>query len=142
MDGMGKDWGMDSMNWGMDGMGKDWGMDSMGNGVSHGMDGMDRSSVDSMVNHGVGDSMNRGSSNISTSGGRGIDSLSRVGHLSNVTINVIGMIGNSLDPAVRKVDGVRSLHDTSPVVRLGLLEGSLGVVVVDSIGVGVRGGLG
>merc|ERR1719481_1716878 len=115
------------------------------------MDSVDRGSMDS-VNHGSSvDSMNygssvdstdRGSSNISTSRGRRVLGLSSVSHLSNVSSGVVGIVSDSLSPAVRKVDRVRSTHNTSSIVRLRLLEVGVGVVVSYGVGVGVRGGLG
>merc|ERR1719397_1358533 len=98
---------------GVDGVGNNGSVDSVGN---------DGSSVDSVSNH-------RGSGNVATSRGRGVDSLTRVGNLSNVTGQVVGVVGDGLDPAVRKVDGVRSSHSTGAIVGLGLLEVGLGVVV-------------
>ena len=114
------------------------------------VDGMDRGSVDSMgknrgmVNNWVGngvDSVDRGSGNVATSRGRGVDRLTRVGNLSNVASDVVGVVGDGLDPAVGKVDGVRSSHSTGAIVGLGLLEVGLGVVVGHGVGVGVGGGL-
>merc|ERR1719369_2715219 len=95
-----------------------------------------RSSVDSV------DSVDRGSSNVSTSRGRRVLGLSGVSHLSNISSSVVSVISDSLNPAVRKVDGVRSTHNTSSVVRLSLLEVGVGVVVSYGVAVGVRGGLG
>merc|ERR1712002_1055090 len=95
----------------------------------------DRSMVDNRVSH------NRGSSNISSSRGRWVLGLARVGHLSYIPVDVISVVVDSLDSAIRKVHGVRSLDQTSTVIGLGLLEGSLRVVIVDSVGVGVGGGL-
>ena len=129
--------------------------DSMvGDGVGDSVDSMDGSSVDSMdrgsMNHGSVDSVNRGSvdsvngssSNVSTSRGRRVLGLSGVSHLSNVSSEVVGVVSDSLSPAVRKVDRVRSTHSTSSIVRLRLLEVGVGVVVSYGVGVGVRGGLG
>ena len=118
-------------------------MNSMGHRVSHSMNDRsmvshsmnDRSMVDNRVSH------NRGSSNISSSRGRWVLGLSRVGHLSNIPVDVISVVVDSLDSAIRKVHGVRSLDQTSAIIGLGLLEGSLRVVIVDSVGVGVGGGL-
>jgi len=113
------------------------------------VDSVDRGSVDSMgknrgvVDNGVGDSVDgvdRGS-DVATSGGRGVDGLSRVGNLSDVAGQVVGVVGDGLDPAVRKVDGVRSGNGTGAIVGLGLLEVGLGVVVGHGVGVGVGGGL-
>ena len=118
------------------------------NSVDHrrSMDSMDhRSSLNSM-NHGSGvDSVNSVdwcSSNISTSRGRRVLGLSGVSHLSNVSSEVVSIVSDSLSPAVRKVDRVRSTHSTSSIVRLRLLEVGVGVVVSYGVGVGVRGGLG
>ena len=101
---------------GVDGVGKNRGVDSVGN-------------------------VDRGSGNVATSRGRGVDSLTRVGDLSNVAGQVVGVVGDGLDPAVGKVDGVRSSHGTGAIVGLGLLEVGLGVVVGHGVGVGVGGGL-
>ena len=40
-------------------------------------------------------------SDVSTSRGRGVLGLSRVGHLSNVAVIVVSVVGDSLDPTVR-----------------------------------------
>ena len=107
-------------------------MDSVGN---------NRGVVDNWVGNSV-DGVDRGSSNVATGRGRGVDGLAGVGDLSNVAGDVIGVVGDGLDPAVGEVDGVRSSHGTSAVVGLGLLEVGLGVVVGHGVGVGVGGGLG
>ena len=118
-------------------------VDSMDNGSSVDGVGNNGSSVDSVDNGGSVDGMgnHRGSSNIATSRGRRVLGLTRVGDLSNVAGQVVGVVGDGLDPAVGKVDGVRSRNDTSSVVGLGLLEVGLGVVVGHGVGVGVGGGL-
>merc|ERR1712223_619311 len=101
------------------------------------VDGMDRGSVDSMGMN----SVDRGSRNVATSRGRGVDRLTRVGNLSNVAGQVVGVVGDGLDSAVGKVDRVRSRNNTSAIVGLRLLEVGLGVVISHGIGVGVGGGL-
>merc|ERR1719234_827728 len=77
------------------------------------VDGVDRgsvdkgSSVDGVGNNGSVDcvgNVDRGSGNVATSRGRGVDSLTRVGDLSNVASQVVGVVGDGLDPAVGKVD--------------------------------------
>ena len=118
------------------------GNNTMGKSV---VDGVDRGSVDSVgKNRGVVDSVDsvdRGSSNVATGRGRGVDGLAGVGDLSNVAGDVVGVVGDGLDPAVGEVDRVRSSHGTGAIVGLGLLEVGLGVVVGHSVGVGVGGGL-
>merc|ERR1712210_417438 len=104
------------------------------------VDGVNRGSVDNWVGNSV-DSVDRGSSNVATGRGRGVDGLAGVGDLSNVAGQVVGVVGDGLDPAVGEVDGVRSSHGTGAIVGLGLLEVGLGVVVGHGVGVGVGGGL-
>merc|ERR1719361_2402471 len=133
----------------VDSMGKNRGMvdkasvsnNTMGKSM---VDGMDRGSVDSMgknrgmVNNWVG-SVDRGSSNVATSRGRGVDRLTRVGNLSNVASDVVGVVGDGLYPAIGKVDRVRSRNNTGAIVGFRLLKVGLGVVI--GHGVGVGGGL-
>ena len=51
------------------------------------------------------------------------------------------MVVDVLGPAVGKGNGVRSLDNTGAIVGLSGVEGSLGVVVGDGVGVGVGGDL-
>ena len=88
------------------------------------------------------DGADRGSRSVSSSRGRGVLGLTGVGHLSNVAGQVVGVVGDCLDPAVREVDRVGSGHGAGAIVGLRQLEGSLGVVISNSVGVGVGGGLG
>merc|ERR1719289_269285 len=100
-------------------------MDSVSN---HGSSVGNNGSVDGVGNDG-------GSGNVASSRGRGVLGLTRVGDLSNVAGEVVGVVGDGLDPAVGKVDGVRSSHGTGAIVGLGLLEVGLGVVVGHGVGV-------
>ena len=65
-----------------------------------------------------------------------------VGDLGDVAGGVVGVVVHVLDAAVGKVDRVGAVPHTGAVVRLGLLEGGAGVVVVDAVLVGVGGNLG
>jgi len=100
------------------GVGNNWGMDGMGNNWG-------------MVSGG-GMSNNWGSS---------IGWGSLVGDISNIAIIVIGMVADVLDSAIRKVDRVRTINDTSSIIVLSLLECSTGVVISNSVGVRIWGNL-
>ena len=65
----------------------------------------------------------------------------RVGDISDVAVIVVGVVVDSLDTAVRKVDRIGSLNNTGAIVALGLAEGSARVLVSHSIVVGVGGDL-
>merc|ERR1719343_27251 len=67
-------------------------------------------------------------------------SFSLIGHISNITIIIIGMIVNMLDTTIGKVDRVRSFNNTSSIIGFSLVEGSTRVVISDSISVTVGGG--
>merc|ERR1712218_480594 len=66
-----------------------------------------------------------------------IGSNSVISHISNITIIIIGMIGNMLGTAIRKVDRVGTFHNTGTIIGLSLVEGSTRVVISNSIGVRV-----
>merc|ERR1712200_307894 len=123
------------------------GMGNHRGGVGHSdRGGNNRGGVD-----GVGN--NRGSMNgVGNDGGR-VDSvgnrdslrvlgLASVRDLSDVAINVVGVVSDGLDTAVRKVHLVGALNNTGAIVALSLAEGGLGVVVGNSVVVGVGGDLG
>merc|ERR1712012_1045715 len=122
-----------------------WSMDSMGN---------NRSSVDSVSNNWCGmDSMGNWSWSISWSWGslvgRGwlvglllwVDSGSSVGDISNKSIISIAGVGHGLDSAIGKSNSVGSLDIAGSIRSLLSIEGSLGVVISNSVGVGVGGDL-
>ena len=104
-------------------------------GVSNGV------SDKSVTDNGVGNSVNKGGSNVSTSRGNGVLGLTGVSHLSNISLKVVGVVVDSLDSAVGKGDGVGASDDTSAVIGLALGEGRLGVVVSHGVLVSVRGRL-
>ena len=88
-----------------------------------------------MTKHNEGLSV--GLTGVSTSGGRGVDGLSRVGHLGNIAVDVVSGVGDSLDPAVGKGDRVGATDNTVGIAGLSSVEVGLGVVVGNSVGVGV-----
>merc|ERR1711931_622051 len=72
----------------------------------------------------------------------GISSSSFISDISNISIIIIGMIFDMLDTAIRKVDRVGAINNTSTIIGLSLVEGSTGVVISNSISVSVGRGLG
>jgi len=70
---------------------------------------------------------------VSCGGLRGVDGGTFVCDISDETVVVVGGVGSGLDPAVGKGDHIRSLDITGGILGLGLLEVSLGVVVIDAI---------
>ena len=95
-----------------------------------------------MTKHNEG--LSAGLTGVSTSRGRGVDGLSRVGHVSNKAVGVVSVVGDGLDPAVGKRNSVRATNNAVGIPRLLGVEVGLGVVVRDTIGegVGLRGLLG
>ena len=73
--------------------------------------------------------------------GLGVDSSSLVGHISNISIITIGGVGDMLDSAVRKGNRVGSLGIAGTIRGLLSVEVGLGVVISNSVGVGVGGDL-
>merc|ERR1740124_77345 len=70
-----------------------------------------------------------------------IGSNTIIGNISNISIIIIGMVVDSLDTSIRKVDRVGALYNTSTIIGFSLVEGSTRVVISNSIGVGVGRGL-
>ena len=101
------------------------GSHSMSNRVSH------SHRVSHSADHWVGNSM-----------GHRDGSNTIVGHISNIAINIIGVVVDSLDAAVREVDRVGAINQTSAIIGLRLAEGSTRVLISNSIVVGVGGDLG
>merc|ERR1711935_965443 len=93
----------------------------------------------------VGDGMRENrygmSNNWSMSNSWRVGSSSLVADFRDKTIIVIGVVVDSLDTAIRKVDRVRSLHNTSAIIGLCLVESSSRVVISNSIVVAVGGHL-
>ena len=70
--------------------------------------------------------------------GLGVDRGALVGDLSDIAVDVVGSVLHVLDPAVREGDGVRAGHNTVGIAGLSSVEVGLGVVIGNSVGVGVR----
>ena len=81
---------------------------------------------------------------VTTGRGGGVDCLSRVGDIGHKAIGVVGSVSDSLNPAVRKRNGVRAANNTIGITRLSGVKVGLGVVIGDTIGerVWLRGLLG
>merc|ERR1719412_3551163 len=102
----------------------------------------DRSGVDnrgSMVDgtgngNGVGNSVGNGNS-------LGVGSLAVIGDSGNVSLDVVGSVGDVLGAAVRESNGVRSSPGSGAVVSLRSLEVGAGVVVGNGVLVLVGGDL-
>ena len=70
------------------------------------------------------------------------ESSSAIGSdFGNISINVVGVVVDVLDPSVGQVDGVVALPGSSAVVSLGSVETGSRIVVSNGILVGVRGDL-
>ena len=69
------------------------------------------------------------------------DGLAIVGDLGDVSIDVVGVVVDMLDPAVRQTDRVVALSGSSAIVRLLSVETGSGVVVSHGVLVGVGGDL-
>ena len=89
-----------------------------------------------MIGRGRG-SIGTGLTDVSTGRGRGVDSLTRVGNLGNVAVGVVGGVGDGLDPAVGKGDRVRATDVSAGIAGLSGVEVGLGVVIGNTVGVGV-----
>ena len=66
-----------------------------------------------------------------------VDGGALVGDLRHIAVDVVGSVLHVLDPAVREGDGVRAGHNTVGIAGLSSVEVGLGVVVGNSVGVGV-----
>ena len=83
----------------------------------------------------VGDAMT------DTNNGSGEGSSAIVSDLGNISVDIVGVVGNVLHTAVGKGNGVGALNNTCAIVGLGGVEVGLGVVVGDGVVVGVGGDL-
>ena len=89
----------------------------------------------------VADDATVGDAMTDTNDGSGEGSSAIVSDLGNISINVVGVVVDVLDPSVREVDGVVALPGSGAIVRLlGVKTGSR-VVVSHGVLVGVGGDL-
>merc|ERR1740131_534964 len=65
-----------------------------------------------------------------------------IGNISNIAINIVGVVVDSLGPSVRESNGVGALFVSKTVRGLSSLEVGARVVISHSIVVGVGGDLG
>merc|ERR1712168_446316 len=99
--------------------------------------------------HNRGSVHNRGSMNNRGSIGRSslnnwsirIDSGSFISNISNISIISISMVVHMLGTAIRKSNRVRSRDSSCTISSLFSIESSVGVVISNSISIGVRGRL-
>jgi len=83
----------------------------------------------------VGDTM----TDTNNSSGEGSSAI--VGDFGDISVNVVGVVVDVLDPSIRKVDGVVSLPGSGAIVSLLGVETGSRVVVSHGILVGVGGDL-
>jgi len=70
-----------------------------------------------------------------------VDSCPVICHVSNIPIVVVSCVGNVLGTAIRESYRVRSCHSTCTISRLSSVEVCLGVVISNSVLVGIGCGL-
>jgi len=70
-----------------------------------------------------------------------VDSSSFIGNISDIASIAISLVGNMLGAAIRKSNGVRSLSVSGIITSLSSIEVGVGVVISNSVGVSVGGGL-
>merc|ERR1719397_23269 len=92
------------------------------------------------VNNGTGNGNGVGNS-VGNGDSLGVGSLAVVGDGGNVSLDVVGSVGDVLGAAVRESNGVRSSPGGSAVVSLSSLEVGAGVVVGNGVLVLVGGDL-
>merc|ERR1712215_337531 len=95
----------------------------------------DRSSVHNGTSMDNRSSVNSWGNTDTSNGNRslGIDSSTVIGDLSYVAVDIVGVVVDMLDPAVRKSYRVRTLGIASSVTGLGSIEVRVRVVVSDGV---------
>merc|ERR1712212_1311313 len=99
-----------------------------------------RSSVDNRAGNSVDDGTGNGN-RVGDRDSLRVDSLAVVGDGGDVSLDVVGGVGDVLGAAVREGNGVRSSPGSSAVISLGSLEVGSGVVVGNGVLVLVGGDL-
>merc|ERR1719308_816128 len=107
---------------------------SMANSSNKAMANSSNKAMTNSSNHTV-------SNSVANSNSLRVDSSALVGHLSHISVNIVGVVVDVLDTAVRKVDGVGALPGSSAIVRLRGIKASSRVVVGHSVLVGEGGNL-
>ena len=102
---------------------------------------MSRVFLTNMSHSSVADDTTVGNAMADTNDSSGEGSSAIVSDFGDISVNVVGVVVDVLDPSVRKVDGVMSLPGSGAIIRLlGVKTGSR-VVVSHGILVGVGGDL-
>ena len=116
--------------------------DTTANTPNNSMAQASNNSMADSSNKAMSDSSNNTvSDSVANSNGLRVDSSALVGHLSHISVNIVGVVADMLDAAVREIDRVGSLPSSSAIVRLRSIEASSRVVVSHSVMVGVGGNL-
>ena len=93
------------------------------------------------VSDAMADDTTVGNAMADTNDSSGEGSSAIVSDFGDISINVVGVVVDVLDPSVGQVDGVVALPGSSAVVSLGSVETGSRIVVSNGILVGVRGDL-
>ena len=96
---------------------------------------------DTTVSDAMTDDTTVGNAMADTNDSSGESSSAIVSDFGDISVNVVGVVVDVLDPSVRKVDGVMSLPGGGAIVRLLSVETGSRVVVSHGILIGVGGDL-
>ena len=96
---------------------------------------------DTTVSDAMTDDTTVGNAMADTNDSSGESSSAIVSDFGDISVNVVGVVVDMLDPSVRKVDGVMSLPGSSAIVSLLGVKAGSRVVVSHGILVGVGGDL-
>ena len=96
---------------------------------------------DTVAHQTMTDDTTVGNAMADTNDSSGESSSAIVSDFGDISVNVVGVVVDMLDPSVRKVDGVMSLPGSSAIVSLLGVKAGSRVVVSHGILVGVGGDL-